>query len=114
MKSFEIDFQLLRESLSYEELILLIGVDWYIVGEITDDIIFKWSSGHLEISYIIHENEYKYNKNEAALHMIKETSENEMPDFSRRCFQDTESVLVKLFYKHIDKVVGFLHKEVII
>lgn len=114
LKSFEIDFQLFRESLSYEELILLIGVDWYIVGEIADDIIFKWSRGHLEISYIIHENEYKYNKNEDALPMIKETSENEMPDFSRLYLQDTESVLVKLFYKHIDGIIEFLHKEVII
>lgn len=114
LKSFEIDFQLFRGSLSYEELILLIGVDWYIVGEITDDIIFKWSSGHLEISYIIHENEYKYNKNEDALPMIKETSENEMPDFSRLYLQDTESVLVKLFYKHIDGIIEFLCKKVII
>lgn len=46
--------------------------------------------------------------------MIKETSENEMPDFSRLYLQDTESVLVKLFYKHIDGIIEFLHKEVII
>lgn len=114
LKNFKIDFQLFRESLHRDEIISLIGIDWYIVGEIADDIIFKWSRGHLEISYIIHENEYKYNKNEDALPMIKETSENEMPDFSRLYLQDTESVLVKLFYKHIDGIIEFLHKEVII
>lgn len=62
LKNFKIDFQLFRESLHRDEIISLIGIDWYIVGEIADDIIFKWSRGHLEISYIIHENEYNITK----------------------------------------------------
>lgn len=114
LKSFEIDFQLFRKSLPKDDIISLIGVDWYIVGEITDDIRLRWSRGYLDISYIIHEKGYRSGEYTAPSYAIKETSENEMPDFSRLCLRYIESVFVGELYKHIDEIVGFLRKKVII
>lgn len=115
LKSFEINFLSFRKSLPSEELISLIGVDWYIVGEITKDIVFDIRSGYLKMLFANYHNGHFRDWETISLSAINlELGEDEMPDFSRLCLRYIESVFVGELYKHIDKVVGFLHKEVII
>ena len=96
LKSFEIDFQLFRGSLSYEELISLIGVDWYIVGEFAEDIVFGIRDGYLEMELANYHNSHIISWETIPLTAMQvRHGEGEMPDFSRLYLQDTESVLVK-------------------
>lgn len=115
LRNFEIDFLSFRESIPKDEIISLIGVDWYIVGEFAEDIVFGIRDGYLEMELANYHNSHIISWETIPLTAMQvRHGEGEMPDFSRLYLQDTESVLVKLFYKHIDGIIEFLCKKVII
>ncbi len=115
LRNFGIDFLSFRESIPKDEIISLIGVDWYIVGEFAEDIVFGIRDGYLEMELANYHNSHIISWETIPLTAMQvRHGEGEMPDFSRLYLQDTESVLVKLFYKHIDGIIEFLCKKVII
>lgn len=115
LKSFEIDFQLFRKSLPKDDIISLIGVDWYIVGEFAEDIVFDIRDGYLEMELANYHNSRIISWETIPLTAVQvRPGEGEMPDFSRPYLLDIENIFVSKSYKAIDEIVGFLHKEVII
>lgn len=115
LKSFKIDFQLFRGSLPKGEITSLVGIDWYIVGEFAEDIVFDIRDGYLEMELANYHNSHIISWETIPLTAMQvRPGEGEMPDFSRPYLRDIENIFVSKSYKAIDGIVGFLHKEVII
>lgn len=115
LKNFEIDFLSFGKSLPKDEIISLVGVDWYIVGEFAEDIVFDIRDGYLEMELANYHNSRIISWETIPLTAVQvRPGEGEMPDFSRPYLLDIENIFVSKSYKAIDGIVGFLHKEVII
>lgn len=116
LNSFNIKFETLKKTLPKEELISIVGKNWYLIEQFTNDIHFILNGDSLNISYTIDHrgSYYKEFVTDPYFSMKLESDKKELLECKIHYSENSNNILTNMMYDYIDKIVIFLNKNVLI
>lgn len=116
LKCFDIKFDTFIKRLPKEEIIPLIGKNWYLVVLFTNDIIFNIKKKFIQISCAIERRGIYYKDYGTVPYAIQEIEpeKNELNNFNISYLEYNDNTLADMMFIHINKIINLLEENALI
>lgn len=113
LKTFDLDFKILKQDSTKDELFFITGKFWFLITKFSDIFNFNFNNGVLDIYFKVdrHMGYFEWEKGHSFL--IK-NKEKELTDLNLLSFNVTNNHFANKMYNYIDDLVLYLSNEAII
>ena len=113
LKTFDLDFKILKQDSTKDELFFITGKFWFLITKFSDIFNFDFNNGVLDIYFKVdrHMGYFEWEKGHSFL--IK-NKEKELTDLNLLSFNVTNNHFANKMYNYIDDLVLYLSNEAII
>ena len=116
LRCFDIKFDTIIHRLPKEEIVPLVGKNWYLVGLFTDNIIFIINNNLLQIKYIMDRRGHYFSEwvDYPYFNMRLNPKEKELVKFEISYSENGYNTLADMMFIHIDKIINLLEEKALI
>lgn len=116
LRYFDIKFDTFIKRLPKEEIIPLIGKNWYLIGLFTKDITFIINNNSIQINYILVRRGKYFSDwvNYPYFNMRLNPEEKELFKFEISYSENRDNTLADMMFIHIDKIINLLEEKALI
>lgn len=116
LRCFDIEFDTFIKRFPKEEIIPLVGKNWYLIGLFTKDIFFVINNNSIQINYIPVRRGKYYSDwvNYPYFNMRLNPGEKELFKFEISYSENRDNTLADMMFIHIDKIINLLEEKALI